>query len=114
MADMESGILRRERRRKPRQPLGGPLTITWERPDGCVQVVQATLADRSESGIRVMSGERLDPRSYVQVQMRQFGLAGTASVRYCQRHGMRFMAGLEFMGGMRWPETGTPPAPARG
>lgn len=114
MAGTESGSPRRERRRKPREPLGSPLTITWERPDGCVQVVQATLADRSESGIRVVTRERLEPRSYVQVQMRQLGLAGTASVRYCQRHGMRFAAGLEFMGGMRWPESGSPPAGARG
>jgi hypothetical protein len=78
------------------------LTITWGRPDGQIEVVQAVALDWSETGLRVLTRERLEPRAYVQLQMRQHGLVGTASVRYCERQGTRYVAGLEFTGGLKW------------
>lgn len=51
--------------------------------------------DVSESGARIESEERIDPDSYLFINMEQYGLAGSAVVRHCTRRDGKFLIGME-------------------
>lgn len=52
--------------------------------------------DLSASGARVETREELELRSSVLVTSNQFGRMGNATIRYCRREGMKYIAGLQF------------------
>lgn len=52
--------------------------------------------DLSPSGAKLETKDRLEPRSTIVVQSEQFGRMGMASIRYCNRAGMKYIVGLEF------------------
>lgn len=66
----------------------------------------AQILDVSESGMRVELREALARQAYVSLRADQIGLQGSASVRSCVKKGNKFIAGLEFSGGLKWkPKT---------
>lgn len=56
----------------------------------------ARCVDLSASGARVETREALEIRTIVLVTSDQFGRMGNATVRYCRREGMKYIAGLQF------------------
>jgi hypothetical protein len=68
--------------------------------------------DISTSGMRVEVSDPIDRQTYVTLQCAALGLHGSASVRTCNRKGMKFVIGLEFSGGLKWkPKEPRPPEP---
>jgi hypothetical protein len=49
-----------------------------------------------ESGLRIESPDELPRPGQVHVQSKAFSRLGMATVRYCDRYGMKYCAGLEF------------------
>jgi len=62
----------------------------------------ARILDVSESGMRVELREPLAKQAYVSLRAEQIGLQGSASVRSCVKQGGKYLAGLEFSGGLKW------------
>ena len=99
----------RERRTKKRYPLNCLVVVSCESEDGTPRTINARTLDWSDNGLRIQCSQRLEVRSFVRVQIRQYGLLGMACVRYCDRKVMDYVAGLEFTGGLSWRNP--PPIP---
>jgi hypothetical protein len=73
-----------------------PVFLSWEQKNGVVHRVPGRCVDLSPSGARLETRDRLEPRTTIAVQSEQYGRMGMASIRYCTRHGMKYIVGLEF------------------
>jgi hypothetical protein len=91
-----------ELRRKARSAVNAPVEIGWTDRQGNEQLVRATVVNISEDGIRVLLPEKLTPHTYVILRAGRLGLHGRASVRNCLKQGTKYVAGLEFSGGLKW------------
>jgi hypothetical protein len=69
--------------------------LAWQDPRG-VHRTAARCTDLSASGAHVETLDRLTPQSIVLVTSQHFGRMGNATVRYCQREGMKYSVGLYF------------------
>ena len=61
-------------------------------PDGCY----AQVLENGSPMLYRVTVDQLEPRSTIVVQSEQFGRMGMASIRYCNRSGMKYIVGLEF------------------
>ncbi|HSB15367.1 MAG TPA: DnaJ domain-containing protein [Bryobacteraceae bacterium] len=84
-----------EARRHWRKPVDCELSLSWQDKVGNTRFIRARGLDVSEKGARIETEERIDPNSYVFINMDQYGLAGSASVRHCTRRDGKFVIGLE-------------------
>jgi hypothetical protein len=91
-----------EKRQSPRTKCNQKVRVTWTDASGLYRTMQGRCVDVSNSGIRLEVPERLEQRIFVQLQDELKKLNGTACVRYCTGGGRRYIAGLEFSGGLRW------------
>ena len=96
-------------RRQMRIPLNAQVRLVWTGETGEPCYAMAKAMNISESGLRLESKHAMAVRSYVNFQVENSDVQGSASVRSCQRQGMVYQIGLEFTGGMRWQ-----PGPAAG
>ncbi|UCF38826.1 MAG: DnaJ domain-containing protein [Acidobacteriota bacterium] len=85
-----------ELRRHARMPLRCELTISWKDSNGQARSLQAGGVDISESGIRIETNEPVEPASRVYLRAESYGVSGSASIRHCNRHGNKYVLGLEF------------------
>jgi len=95
---MEKGDLRRN----PRSQVAAPVQLSWTDRNGNERLVSARVVDISENGMRVESPEPMVPGAYVNFRAERLKLQGSASVRSCKKHGTKYLAGLEFGGGLKW------------
>jgi hypothetical protein len=89
-------------RRHSRAPKSSPVQIIWQDRSGVDKYANGKSLDVSTSGMRVEVTEQIERGVYVTVQAPSLGLHGRASVRSCNRKGLKFILGLEFSGGMEW------------
>ena len=94
-------------RRDNRLSYAGKINLTWASPNGDPCACNGQCIDISASGLKVKVESQIPTRTVVTVQSRELALHGSASVRSCTRSGVRYIIGLEFVGGMKWQ---TPPA----
>jgi hypothetical protein len=73
-----------------------PVFLSWQQRNGSIHRVPGRCVDLSPSGAKLETKDRLEPRSTIVVQSEQFGRMGMASIRYCNRNGMKYVVGLEF------------------
>jgi hypothetical protein len=94
-------------RRQVRIEIAVPVDVMWTDRQGHERFATARSIDVCESGIRILVPEPLPERSYVRLRADKIALAGSASVRTCLKKGTKYVAGLEFSGGMKWkrPQT---------
>ena len=92
----------KESRRRPRATVPGLVKLLWQDATGAHRTAQAQCLNISEIGMRIDLHSPVPVRQYLRVESDQYGLLGMASVRYCTREGIRFVAGLEFSSGMRY------------
>lgn len=86
----------------------------WQDARGGDRFAVVKSYDVSQNGMRLQLPEPVEPRSCLRLQCLELKIHGTASVRSCQRNGMGYMVGLEFLGGLKWnlkPEA-APQAPS--
>jgi len=95
---MEKGDLRRH----PRAEIAAPIQLSWTDHNGQERLVSGRILDIPENGMRVESPEPVVPRAYVNFRAERLNLQGSASVRSCKKQGTKYLAGLEFSGGLKW------------
>jgi hypothetical protein len=100
-------------RRHARSDQTAPIRIAWKDSAGVDRMINGTVLDISQSGLRVQLPDPIEARAYVTLHAPRLGLQGSASVRSCERKGMKYIAGLEFSAGLKWKppseETGADP-----
>jgi hypothetical protein len=69
--------------------------LTWQ-VNGVTRRVIGRCVDLSPSGARLETRDKLTAHSTVLVHSEQFGRMGLASIRHCNRHGMKYDVGLQF------------------
>jgi hypothetical protein len=70
--------------------------ISWPSSSGEVKLMRAKCLDLSEEGACLECDQPLDLRMNVYLQAPAYGLLGNASVRHCQRSGVKYIVGLLF------------------
>lgn len=89
-------------RRDSRLLFSGKIGLTWATPTGDACARNGECIDVSPSGLKVKVDTPIATRTVVTVRAKELVLHGSASVRSCTRSGVRYIIGLEFVGGMRW------------
>jgi len=92
------GELRRDRRLTYK----GKISLIWANDHGEPCARNGECIDVSSTGIKVKVDAQIPTRTVVTVKARELELHGSASVRTCNRVGVRYILGLEFVGGMKW------------
>jgi hypothetical protein len=93
-------------RRHPRQPFAGMVQVSWKDPRGLVKSVQAKCLDLSAEGARLETDFPMPARTRVTLYSAKYGGLGAASVRHCQRQGMRYSIGIEFTSSLTLGDAG--------
>jgi hypothetical protein len=91
-----------DRRREPREPLTGEVTILHEDEQGREIVVHAQLMDGSVNGARFRAQQELPLRSPVVFYHVKLGVGGRGTVRYCNWSSLGYEIGVEFYHGIDW------------
>jgi hypothetical protein len=89
-------------RRHTRTEKASPIQISWKDRAGVDRFVNGRSLNISPSGMRVEVSEPIDKQTYVTLQCVGLALHGMASVRTCNRKGMKYVLGLEFSAGLQW------------
>ena len=108
----ETGSSRPDLRRHPRQPFEADVRIFWQDGRGVTNHASGRCVNVSEAGMAIEVTEPLPLRTYVHFEIARPRFGGTASVRYCQRRGLKSLVGLEFSGSLRWTAQVATPAGA--
>jgi len=96
--------LNKEDRRHIRHPLPGKVKVHWRTPEGHSFHSPAKCVNISRSGLRLELDRAMPVGTMVHVESPNFRIAGVAYVRHCVPKGIRFVAGIEFAGGLQWAE----------
>jgi hypothetical protein len=83
-------------RRHARLPFAGPMQMFWKDARGQVQKLLVKCLDLSAEGARLETDAPLPARASVTLQSVRYGSLGTASVRSCVRHTLKYWVGVEF------------------
>jgi hypothetical protein len=83
-------------RRHARVPFEGRMQVSWKDSRGQVQSVWAQCLDLSAEGARLSTDTPIPPRTSITLQSARYGSLGTASVRHCVRHTLKYSIGVEF------------------
>jgi len=82
--------------REERFKVSFSVTLLWQERSGAVSRLNGRCVDLSPEGISVELKDRLNVGTPVQVESREFGRMGHATVRFCRRDQMRFLLGFRF------------------
>lgn len=97
-------------RKSARLSYNGKISMTWsdDRGNSCSR--NGDCMDISSSGLKIKVDTQIPTRTVVTVRSKELALHGSASVRSCTRTGVKYVLGLEFVGGMKWqaPESLVP------
>jgi hypothetical protein len=99
---MPSTERKADRRREPRDPLSGSLSILCTDQEGRETVMHAQLLDISVSGARLSIPQRIPTHSVVTFYYLKFGIGGRGTVRFCRSGRKGYEVGLEFPNGTGW------------
>lgn len=91
-------------RRSERNPFSGKIRIGWEGEDGTANDVVGTCNDVSDDGFSFLSPVRIPERTRVVFRVGLPAVNASGSVRYCLSRGIRYLVGIEFLGGFKWAE----------
>jgi hypothetical protein len=83
-------------RRHVRLPFEIPMQVSWKDARGLVQNLRAKCLDLSAEGACLEIGVPIPPRSSITLHSALYGSLGTASVRHCVRHTLKYSVGVEF------------------
>jgi len=83
-------------RRHARLPFEVPMQISWKDARGQVQNLRAKCLDLSAEGARLETDAPIPARTSITLQSARYGSLGTASVRHCVRHTLKYTIGVEF------------------
>ena len=83
-------------RRHARLPFEGQMQVSWKDSRGQVQSVRAKCLDLSAEGARLETDTPIPARTSITLHSARYGSMGTASVRHCARHGLKYSIGVEF------------------
>jgi hypothetical protein len=72
------------------------MQVFWKDSRGQVRTIPAKCLDLSAEGARLETGVPIPARSSITVNSSRHGSLGTASVRSCVRHTLKFWIGVEF------------------
>ncbi len=98
-------------RRHDRVEEGVTVQVMWKDRYGHDRLVSGRTIDVSRDGLRLQLKERLEEGIYVNFRADALKLHGTASVRWCTREGSKYVAGLQFSGGLQWKGAAAPKDP---
>jgi hypothetical protein len=90
-----------ERRRSPRAQKTGKVRVGFD-VEGDQRGAFCTLMDLSAAGMRIASPERIPVNTTILFQIESPYLHGSAKVRHCTQKGMKFIVGVEFLGGLQF------------
>ena len=80
----------------------GKINLSWSDDTGNPCARNAECLNISCNGLKVKTEFQLPLRSVVSVRASELALHGSASVRSCVRQGVKYIVGLEFLGGLKW------------
>jgi len=83
-------------RRHARLPFEAQMQMSWKDPRGRVQQLRAKCLDLSAEGARLETDTPIQTRSRISLHSPRYGSLGTASVRSCVRHTLKYWIGVEF------------------
>lgn len=95
---------KKNERRHTRHPLPGKVKVHWRTLEGHSFHSPGKCVNISRSGIRLELDRAIPVDTMVHVESPHFRIAGVAYVRHCVAKGIRFVAGIEFAGGLEWTE----------
>ena len=72
------------------------MQVSWKDARGNVQNLRAKCLDLSAEGARLEVDAPIPVRTKVTLQSERYGSLGSASVRHCVRHILKYSIGLEF------------------
>jgi hypothetical protein len=90
----ETTQARPNRRRQPRIPTNGRITVYLEDGRGKRRSVEVRVLDASRTGILVQSDHPIPAGTVGFLQAATFPLSGKTTVRYCRQQGLGFRIGL--------------------
>ncbi len=92
---------KRDIRRHHRVAYRGRVAISWVDPQGLPKYASATCQDVSEAGIRIETPAPIPLYTNVSLRADQIKLVGSATVKHLERHGLKYILGLEMSQALR-------------
>jgi len=83
-------------RRHARLAFEADIKVFWKDARGQVQSLRAKCLDLSAEGARLETDSPIPARTSITLHSVRYGSWGTASVRHCIRHTLKYSIGLEF------------------
>jgi hypothetical protein len=87
-------MIDKNKRRHRRIPFSAPVRISWEEQASPWFAI-ARCVDLSEEGMRIEVARAVRPGTRLQIAAENIKFTGSASVRRSDRHGSKFMLGLQ-------------------
>ena len=82
--------------REERFKVSFSVSLLCQEKSGEIMRLAGHCVDLSSEGIGVEAKDRVSPGAMVQVESKEFGRMGHATVKFCRRDQMRFLIGLSF------------------
>lgn len=82
--------------REERFKVSFSVSVLWQEKPGEIRRLVGHCLDLSSEGIGVEAKDRVSPGAMVQVESKEFGRMGHATVKFCRRDQMRYLIGLSF------------------
>ncbi len=82
--------------REERFKVSFSVSLLWQEKTGEIRRIAGHCVDLSSEGMSAEVKDRVSPGAVVQVESREFGRMGHATVRFCRRDQMRYLIGLRF------------------
>ncbi|MBS1830125.1 MAG: PilZ domain-containing protein [Acidobacteria bacterium] len=79
------------------------MKLSWN-SGGQERMALGDLQDVSSTGLRLSTIDPLPAGTAIRFQADTIRLHGTAVVRHCTQKGLRYLVGVEFLGGLTWSE----------
>ena len=83
-------------RRHARLPFEARMQVSWKDSRGRVQKLRAKCLDLSAEGARLETDMPITARTSITLESARYGSLGTATVRHCVRHTLKYSIGVEF------------------
>jgi len=88
-------------RRHHRVPYIGRVRISWEDSPGLPKFAAAKCLDVSEGGMRLETLEPIKLYTILSLRAEQINISGSATVKHVERHGSKYVLGLEMSQSLR-------------
>lgn len=72
------------------------MQVSWKDSQGQVKNLRARCLDLSAEGARLETDMPIPSRTSITLHSTRYGSLGTASVRHCVRHTLKYFIGVEF------------------